>query len=225
MTNRPPFVSMEPLAANMLDGSRTSPRWELVEGTELEDFPWEQWPGEPSLWYGRFRTYLELGFGRNMGLAYRRHPDDGSPFQTYQTWLDKARLWAWWDRAKAWDVHVVQSREAEEDAERLLARAQRRALINVAALKLEDAVEALPNYITWRTAIEGIKVITERSQSEHNDLPTQRAEGTIAVNLTQQIAMLFAKVFVEVNTIQDPTERQEAFASKLTEVIEAVTAA
>lgn len=36
--------------------------------------PWDQQPGEPDVWYGRFKVYLELGPTRSVLALDARYP-------------------------------------------------------------------------------------------------------------------------------------------------------
>lgn len=66
-------------------------------------FPWDQQPGEPDRWYGRFQIYLGLGPTRNFLAAYRKLPGNSSKHGDGD-WSARAAQWRWRERAHAWDV-------------------------------------------------------------------------------------------------------------------------
>ena len=95
------------------------------------DKVWDQWPGEPELWYGRFQGYLALGPTRSVSATARalpaapgrqRHSSDGR-------WSRIARQWFWRERAHAWDVHQRELLAFSERNRRLALRYRRIELI------------------------------------------------------------------------------------------------
>jgi hypothetical protein len=95
------------------------------------DKVWDQWPGEPELWYGRFEVYLALGPTRSVSATARalaadpgrqKHWSDGR-------WSGIARQWFWRERAHAWDVHQRELLAFSERNRRLALRDRRIELI------------------------------------------------------------------------------------------------
>ena len=95
------------------------------------DKVWDQWPGEPELWYGRFEVYLALGPTRSVSAAERalaaapgkqKHSLDGR-------WSRTAQQWYWRERAHAWDVHQRELLALSERNRRLALRDRRIELI------------------------------------------------------------------------------------------------
>src|SRR5215211_7230925 len=68
--------------------------------------PWDQMPGEPDRWYGRFKVYLELGPARTLHSAARMICErNKKPAYDYSGgWSINSRKWHWRQRANAWDV-------------------------------------------------------------------------------------------------------------------------
>ena len=70
--------------------------------------PWDQMPGEPDRWYGRFKVYLELGPTRTLQAADTRGRSNRAGIEPLTTepasWSMVSRKWHWRQRANAWDV-------------------------------------------------------------------------------------------------------------------------
>jgi len=64
--------------------------------------PWDQQPGEPDRWYGRFQQFLSMGPERSVLRSFRqarkRPQSTGS-----SEWSAQALEWRWRERAHAWD--------------------------------------------------------------------------------------------------------------------------
>ncbi len=75
----------------------------MVGGREMQDQVaaagadqlWEQWPGEPELWYGRFKVYLALGPTRSVRAATRALAKvrGYQPTGSLGRWEDVAKMW------------------------------------------------------------------------------------------------------------------------------------
>lgn len=101
--------------------------------------PWEQQPGEPRLWYGRFQVYLSLGPTRTLQEAYRhvnslKNRGGKAPISPSWTWY--AKRWRWRERAHAWDAYQRNLLALSEHNTRLALR-QRRVAV------MEDVLEAI----------------------------------------------------------------------------------
>jgi len=78
--------------------------------------PWERLKGEPSLWFGRFRTFLSLGSERSIRSTHaagwvRRQSELGfdtncTPPSASSAWNRKARQFRWLERADAYDDYL-----------------------------------------------------------------------------------------------------------------------
>ncbi len=142
---------------------------------------WEQWPGEPELWFGRFKVYLALGPVRSVRAATRalaggpvRQPT-GSPSR----WAEMAKMWSWRDRANAWDVHRRELLALSERNLRLGLRGRRIELIedhldiicavldaaNLAGVDEQQARAWLPQ---MRVFLRDL-LVAERQEFEHGD--------------------------------------------------------
>jgi hypothetical protein len=66
---------------------------------------WDQLPGEPDKWYGRFQIYLDLGVTRTLTAA-ARCDSDPKPGQSGLTgrWSYYFNRYHWRERARAWDM-------------------------------------------------------------------------------------------------------------------------
>lgn len=121
---------------------------------------WERQPGEPERAFAQFLLYLESGDGRTIAEAYRKwwhirnkHKieqglvRDERQIQPPQVWYTTFRDWNWEKRARAYDIHVRQSRiDAErEDEDRLRkeARDNRRNLLNASLGTLAKSLEVM----------------------------------------------------------------------------------
>ena len=75
--------------------------------------PWQQQPGEPPRWFGRFHLYRELGAGRSIDWAWRRWIDQAKRKankngRAPDSWHRAAKRWGWRERALAFDVDQVE---------------------------------------------------------------------------------------------------------------------
>lgn len=78
--------------------------------------PWDQMieEGEPSLWFGRFTTYRNMGTRRSVNAVYAKENNKKQQKTTTfpgPTWYEAAKTWKWEERAKTWDAYRI----AEED--------------------------------------------------------------------------------------------------------------
>ena len=65
---------------------------------------WERLPGEKSLWYDRFWTYVQIGPTRTLDECYRRRLSVESALsgtRAPSAWGDQSRKWEWAARAGA----------------------------------------------------------------------------------------------------------------------------
>ncbi len=123
--------------------------------------PWEQQPGEPDLWYERFKAYLHLGPGRSLARALQ-----GMPLKPHRgqrryngEWAQQAATWLWSERARAWDQH---QREALNEYELWRGLRQRRIAL------IEDALE------TTRTMLAAAKLHEADQETARAWLPQAR---------------------------------------------------
>jgi hypothetical protein len=127
---------------------------------EVQRQPWDQLPGEPALWYGRFCRYRDLGPSRSMVAAARAESEakHKHPWPPSESWARAARTWQWCERARAWDAHQREVLTLCEYNVRLAARNRRVAitqenidlaregieLANLPGMTQEEARAALP---------------------------------------------------------------------------------
>jgi hypothetical protein len=85
-----------------------------ILNTNEERKPWDQMEGEPSLWYGRFRSFLEMGFKRNVNALYKKevlkNPGKLYPLVDNE-WYKVCREWNWKERAKAYDANWIEEQD------------------------------------------------------------------------------------------------------------------
>ena len=80
---------------------------------------WEQQPGEPNLWFGRFCRYKNLGYTRSFvatlnGEEAEKGTGKLSP-SLPGAWNNAIAKWRWMERAAAWDIEQV--RQAQHNAD------------------------------------------------------------------------------------------------------------
>jgi hypothetical protein len=83
--------------------------------TPLSNPKWDRQENEPSLWYGRFRIFLELGPGRsvNAALDYELTKKHEKPRRNAdKSWYHMAREYEWEQRAQAYDAHWIKEQDA-----------------------------------------------------------------------------------------------------------------
>lgn len=74
--------------------------------TNEERKPWDQLPDESSLWYGRFRSYLEMGFKRNVNAVHAectKNDENLRDINAPGEWYRIEKAWNWKERAKSYD--------------------------------------------------------------------------------------------------------------------------
>jgi hypothetical protein len=150
-----------------------------------ESKPWERQPGEPAMWFDRFDRYFRpLGPERSLLAAYnawRKEAQKSATKSVAKSWEKNARKWHWPTRTEAWDDTERQRRHAEEEAERLQARRERRRLLQVYRGKLEQALETLkPGDAKWAEVTAGLRMANEELRNEYDDRPTQRHEHELS---------------------------------------------
>ena len=89
--------------------------------------PWEQQPGEPDRWYGRFKVYLELGPLRSLKAAARAAGERSrdKPLSWGGRFSEMTQRWQWRQRANAWDAHQRELLAISERNMRLALRDRR----------------------------------------------------------------------------------------------------
>lgn len=78
--------------------------------------PWEQLidKGESDLWYGRFRSYMLMGFKRSVQAVFQLESEEnrGNPSGDAQGhWYEYARKYEWETRAKAYDAQWLEEQD------------------------------------------------------------------------------------------------------------------
>ena len=194
-----------------------------VKTFDLDDdtvpLPWEQWEGESDTWYERFHHYLMQGPRRSIKAAHHSYHQIEGRARVNPRWFNRAAEWRWKERAQAWDSHSYERiRDAELQA-KLDARNMRRSLLTGLGDTIQRAMPRLEKAdFGYKSAIDGIKVVTEGLRQEFDELPTSRSESTITVKVVHELTQKFVAVFLEVNQLPDAGERQRLFSNRLAEV-------
>src|SRR5437899_12657894 len=89
--------------------------------------PWDQLEdeGESTLWYGRFRAYLLMGFKRSVSAVFQLEAEEirgNQSTETYGYWYEYAKKYRWEERAQAYDVHWIEEQDKliEQESEIVL---------------------------------------------------------------------------------------------------------
>ncbi|HEX3642862.1 MAG TPA: hypothetical protein VHV10_16375 [Ktedonobacteraceae bacterium] len=103
--------------------------------------PWDQLEdeGESSLWYGRFRAYLLMGFKRSVNAVFQQELEErGGDWrdEAYGSWYDYAKKYRWDDRVAAYDAHWI------EEQDKLIAQ-EREVVIRTGFALQHKRIEAL----------------------------------------------------------------------------------
>lgn len=170
----------------------------------MDERPWEQQDDEPVLWFDRFEQYRLLGPTRTVMAVYndfRAGRGKGRAKTPPQSWTEATHRWRWKDRARAWDMSLVQRRQEEWEEERSENKRQRLALLGSFRAKMTEAVALLdPTDIRWAEAVAGLKMVLAESRAEYNDEPIQRIEtgdpgdfDLLAATLDSKLARLAAE--------------------------------
>src|SRR4051812_48001738 len=91
--------------------------------SEHDRQPWDQHPEESNAAYSAFLAYRDMGRNRTVVDAYRQTKCKPDASQAGGEWNAWSRDQRWQERARAWDDHMDDVRQAElEAAERDRAR-------------------------------------------------------------------------------------------------------
>lgn len=199
----------------------------LYEDEPFTDI-WEQWEGEPDKWYIRFRHFLSAGPNRRISHAVQREhwatdpnprgltSKEATAIILKEGWYARASEWQWKERATAWDRNQATLIDELDEAERARARHARRSILaEIAEVTYESVPKLRGAKVSWASMAQMIKAYTDSSRTEYDDNPTVRSETTVTVKEIQEFTITVIDAFNEVNELNDPRERREAFAAKL----------
>lgn len=166
--------------------------------------PWDQQPGEPTLWYDRFEMYRFQGTRRTMmGLynEYRRARGRGPANSPPHAWSRAYQAWRWKDRATAWDLSLIERRKEEFDQERQNNKRLRLDMAEALREKVLESIQKLdPADARWPEVTAAFRAVMEESRKEYNDEPIQRTEqgepgdfDVLAATLDSKLARLAAE--------------------------------
>lgn len=106
---------------------------------------WDRLPGEKSLWYDRFWTYVQLGPTRTLDECYRRRlvaEPSLSGTRAPSSWGEQARKWEWPARAAAYDADYRERADARMDDRKTWARERRLDVIERNLALVTAAIDA-----------------------------------------------------------------------------------
>lgn len=77
--------------------------------------PWEQIEGESDLWYGRFRSYMLMGFKRSIAAVFQEEETEKNGEEQRQKpvgyWYEMSKKYEWERRAKEYDAHWIEEQD------------------------------------------------------------------------------------------------------------------
>jgi hypothetical protein len=110
------------------------------DGTNEDRKPWDQMEGESSLWYGRFRVYLELGFKRSVNAVFREEMGLNEREEAHGRWHEEAKRYQWQERAKVYDDFQ------REEEDKLIAQEREKVLRSGYAL-MHNRIKLLNKFV------------------------------------------------------------------------------
>ena len=106
---------------------------------------WDRLPGEKSLWYDRFWTYVQIGPTRTLDECYRRRLSVEpalSGTRAPSAWGDQSRKWEWAARAGAYDAAYREHVNRTLEERKTWARERRLGVIERSLDLVTSAIEA-----------------------------------------------------------------------------------
>ena len=106
---------------------------------------WDRLPGEKSLWYDRFWTYVQIGPTRTLDECYRRRlavEPTLSGARAPSRWSDEARKWEWVARAATYDAAYRARLDERMDDRKVWAREHRLTVIERNLALVNAGIEA-----------------------------------------------------------------------------------
>lgn len=163
---------------------------------------WDRRPGEPNLWYDRFRSFMLMGPERSLLGLYKKHlvakgKVGRRPRKAPTSWIRNEKKWKWRERAEAWDVHFRDREVAEaEDGRRKAAIA-----IGQAA---PDAADKL---------IELLKAADPEARKAADSI-LDRSKDTATIHQIKDVSVEMESVLVQLGAILNryiPGDRMDDF--------------
>lgn len=77
--------------------------------------PWERMEDETNRWYHRFEAFRLLGVSRSLNAAVNQERVAKGRTESRHapgSWRNAAEKWRWYERAEAWDQHLIDEKEA-----------------------------------------------------------------------------------------------------------------
>lgn len=107
--------------------------------------PWDRQPEEPDRWFGVFEQFRLAGPKRSLLAIYNaeRTAKGRTPAVAVPgSWSRNRAKWDWDDRAKAWDLHLIEVERKRDAEEREKARKSRKLTIRALTALLGRTIEA-----------------------------------------------------------------------------------
>lgn len=136
--------------------------------TNEERKPWEQMEGESDLWYGRFRSYLLMGFKRSVNAAFTEESkkiQENLRANAGPDWYKAEKEWNWKERARLYDKY----QRDEED--KIIAQERDKVLRSGFALdykRIEALNKLADKMVQWADEEDKIWLIKTQSISGEN---------------------------------------------------------
>ncbi len=129
---------------------------------------WEQMEGESSLWYGRFRAYLLMGFKRSINAVhaeYAKNSENPRNLDAGGEWYRIEKEWNWKERAQDYDAHWI------EEQDKLIAQ-EREIILRTGYALMHKRIEALnklaDKMMQWADEDAKVWIVNKKSVSGEN---------------------------------------------------------
>lgn len=153
-----------------------------VENTIPVDFPedrkpWERWPHEPAIWFGRFTQFRELGSVRTIMAIWENDPRRiETTTKPNPAWYQNAKKWRWIERADLWDADQYQRDLEARELDRARWKKTRSELLDLYSGILKGILNeyiAKPNKMTMVEISTAVRTLMDETRKEFGD-PTDK---------------------------------------------------
>lgn len=107
--------------------------------------PWDRQSKEPAKWFALFERFRLAGPKRSLLAIYneeRAGRGDPPAKTTPGEWNKNRKKWHWDERARAWDVYIIEEERRRDSEEREKARTSRKLTIRALTALLGRTIEA-----------------------------------------------------------------------------------
>lgn len=185
---------------------------------------WDQLPGEPDKWYGRFQIYLDLGVTRTLTAAARcdSDPKSGQSGLTGR-WSYYFNRYHWRERARAWDMRQRELLALSERNTRVALRIRRIErmedyldevceVLDSAHIADADEKQARAWLPQMRVLLRDL-LVAERQEFEHPDY--ERDDPLAGIQITADDLRAAQRIFESQRRDVPPTASAPTAASSL----------